>query len=216
MAPSRASAIGDTTGSASRMPTWTSARQDTPKSPRIHSALLLLLVVAAIGFGMLQYYARRLADAPIQPVEGLLPRVYVDATLSTQTGGGGAAPMTPASDDVRKALIWLAQKSLDDYRLVAPPNDNAYFYYSRLRDIDPESRLAEDGFRRIAERFAVLAEKEMARSDEKAARNYVTIGLQLDPNNEALRELRELTKPRAQGLLDTIIRALGGNDKNTS
>ena len=56
----------------------------------------------------------------------------------------------------------------------------------------------------------------MARSDERAARNYVTIGLQLDPNNEALRELRELTKPRTEGLLDTIIRALAGNDKGTS
>lgn len=198
------------------MPTWTSARQDGPKKTRIHSALLLLLMVAAVGFGMLQYYARRLADAPIRPVEGLLPRVYVDATLDAQPGTRGAAPLTPAGDDVRKALIWLAQKSLDDYRLVAPPNDNAYFYYSRLRDIDPESRLAEDGFKRIAERFAVLAEKEMARSDERAARNYVTIGLQLDPNNEALRELRELTKPRAQGLLDTILRALAGNDKGAS
>jgi hypothetical protein len=210
--PGRATAIGETTGSTTRMPTWTSARQDKPKSTRIHAALLLLLVVAATGFGVLQYYARRLADAPIRPVEGLLPRVYVDA----QAGTRGAAPLTPAGDDVRKALIWLAQKSLDDYRLVAPPNDNAYFYYSRLRDIDPESRLAEDGFKRIAERFAILAEKEMARSDERAARNYVTIGLQLDPNNEALRELRELTKPRTEGLIDTIIRALAGNDKGAS
>jgi hypothetical protein len=124
--------------------------------------------------------------------------------------------MSPANDDIRKALVWLAQKSINDDRLIAPPNDNAYFYYSKLRDIDPGSSLAEDGFKRIAERFAVLAEKEMAQQNLRAAQTYVSMGLQLDPGNATLRELRELTKPRPSGLFQSIWQSLQGESKKTS
>jgi serine/threonine-protein kinase PpkA len=213
----RPQSAGDITGGTTRLTTWSSVRDSAQRASRVRTILIAVLIVAASGFAMLQYYARRLAEAPLQPATGLLPRLSVDTPPILQTAGPTAPPVTTASDDVRKALIWLAQKSLDDYRLISPPNDNAYFYYSRLRDIDPQSKLAEEGFKRIAERFAMLAEREMANNNEKAAQTYVSVGLQLDPSNQALRQLRELTQPKPQGLLRTILRALGGDQtKGTS
>jgi len=213
----RAATSGEITGSSLRLPTWSSARSSSDtRHMRVRSSLLLLLVVAATGFGMLQYYARRLAEAPLRPVEGLLPRL--DSSIEPTSDAmptTGAAPITPANDDVRKALTWMAQKRLEEDQLVTPPNDSAYFYYARLRDIDPQSRLAEEGFRRIAERFAVLAEREMAANNYQRAQSYVTIGLQLDPSNEALRQLRVLTEPKPHGLLESIFGAFR-NKEGTS
>ncbi|MGQ0659103.1 MAG: serine/threonine-protein kinase [Chromatiales bacterium] len=210
-----AAAHGDTTsGSTLRLPTWSSARTTphTHAKTYVRTSLLLLLVVTAIGFGLLQYYARELAEAPLQPTEGLLPRL--DASVSPPaTGATPVAAAGPATEDVRKALIWLAQKSLADDRLISPPDDNAYFYYSRLRDIDPQSDLVEKGFKRIAERFALLAEHEMAQNNRSKAQTYVMIGLQMDPNNEALRQLRVLTKPRQRSLIQTILGAFRSTDE---
>jgi hypothetical protein len=206
---------GDITGSTTRA-TWSSARAAEPKASRLRTALMVGLVVAAGGFVALQYYANRLANAPLRPTEGYLPRLDPGALAPTATAGTGGTSMSPANDDIRKALVWLAQKSINDDRLIAPPNDNAYFYYSKLRDIDPGSSLAEDGFKRIAERFAVLAEKEMAQQNLRAAQTYVSMGLQLDPGNATLRELRELTKPRPSGLFQSIWQSLQGESKKTS
>jgi serine/threonine-protein kinase PpkA len=206
---------GDVTGSTTRASTWSTARaHDGAKGSRLRTALIAGLVIAGAGFVALQYYADQLAAAPLRPIEGYLPRLDASAPVANPTASPGS--LAPASDDVRKALVFLAQKSINDDRLISPPNDNAYFYYSKLRDIDPGSSLAEDGFKRIAERFAVLAEKEMAQQNLRAAHSYVSMGLQLDPGNVALRELRELTKPRPTSLLRSIWQSLQGDSKKTS
>jgi len=209
-APSTHSEI---TGSSLRLPTWSAARGSRTQQARVRSGLLVLLAAAAVGFGVLQYYAGKLAEAPLEPVQSLLPRLNESVTVPA--GSAAMATATPVSEDVRKALIWLAQKSLADDRLIAPPNDNAYFYYSRLRDIDPQSDLAEQGFRRIAERFALLAEHELANDNHDKARTFVMIGLQMDPSNTALRQLRELNQSRQGSLIDTIVRAFRGRGETS-
>jgi hypothetical protein len=100
---------------------------------------------------------------------------------------------------VAEALRWLARKSLADYRLTDPPRDNAFYYYSRLRDIEPGE--ARRGILEIANRFALLAERELASQRYQEARGYVGMGLHIDPANASLLALKPLTDHPPRGLI---------------
>lgn len=93
---------------------------------------------------------------------------------------------------VTEALLWLAHHSLDELRLTAPPRDNAYYYFGRVLQLDPDNRAAREGLHAIARQCAFLAEREIAAGDHERALSYVGIGLQIDPGNESLRVLRDL------------------------
>lgn len=107
-------------------------------------------------------------------------------------------------EEVSKALGWLARKSLEEYRLTAPAKDNAYYYYVRLLEINPNNKSARQGLRLIADRFAFLAEKELAENNYKSAAGYIDIGLQINPNHKTLKQLKELTTTSQRNLFDSI------------
>jgi serine/threonine-protein kinase PpkA len=173
----------------------------------VHNVLLGLLILSALGFSAVQYYASQFARegrrAPDQPPVGLNVQPALPAAPTAPVAGGATA--TPHSTEVRRALVWLAQKSLDDYRLTSPPKDNAYYYYSRLQMMDPNDPVVAEGFRQIAEHFAMLAEREIARNNVVQARRYIAIGLQLDPGNASLNQLQSLAKPAPHGFIDVIL-----------
>jgi hypothetical protein len=102
---------------------------------------------------------------------------------------------------VVQALRWLARKSLADYRLTDPPRDNAFYYYSRLRDIEPGNEEARRGIPEIANRFALLAERELASQRYQEARSYVGMGLHIDPTNASLLALKPLADHPPRGLI---------------
>ena len=124
----------------------------------------------------------------------------------------GAGPRdTGELTQVREALLWLGRHSLDNLRLTAPPRDNAYYYFSRLLQLDPGNRAAAEGLRQIAAQCAFLAERELAAERPAEALSYISVGLQIDPDNEALRVLRDLAEqPRPgfwQALRDLLARS---------
>ncbi len=172
----------------------------------ILSALLALSIAGYCGL----FYAESRINLPpgaTRPEEGhsqqLLP------TLSNQgpareAGEASVSGPGPTGDEVTKALLWLAKRSLDDYRLTHPPQDNAYYYYSRLIALDPDNPTARKGLLAIAERFAFLAERELANNNLDRARSYVAVGLQIDPDSETLRMLNSLVQRPERGLMDTI------------
>jgi len=108
-------------------------------------------------------------------------------------------------EKVAGALTWLGTHSLNEYRLTAPPQDNAYYYFSRLLQMNPNSEAARQGLAEISARYALLAEREIAESNYERARSYVSIGLQVDPNNEALLVLRDLAVSRNGGFINSLM-----------
>ena len=50
------------------------------------------------------------------------------------------------------ALLWLGRHSLDAQRLTDPPRDNAYYYFTRLLQVDPGNAEARAGMLAIAAR----------------------------------------------------------------
>ena len=104
----------------------------------------------------------------------------------------------------------LARKSLRDDRLVQPPADNAHYYFSRLLALEPDNASARQGFQEIAERFVVLAEKEFSRRNYAKAQGYISLGLQVDPDNRGLLDLQSFVENRERSLLDTLFGLFSG------
>lgn len=129
------------------------------------------------------------ASAPAQPVP------------VTSAPAGQPAP---AEDEVRRALAWLGRQSLEEYKLTYPPKDNAYYYFSRLLELDPGDPVAIQGILEISERYLILAEQAMARNEPEKAAAYVDIGLRINPGNTGLQAMKELVSSGDTSLLATI------------
>lgn len=110
----------------------------------------------------------------------------------------------PSQGDVVKALTWLGNECLEDYKLTFPAKDNAYYYFSRLLEIDPGNQTAIRGILSIADRYAMLAEQSMAKNEWQKTAAYVDIGLRIDPRNRTLMALQDLVRKQNPSLLATI------------
>ncbi|MCC6201899.1 MAG: serine/threonine protein kinase [Gammaproteobacteria bacterium] len=161
--------------------------------------LTLVLLVLALGYKMLDVNIDRL-NAPRLPILAeQASRLEAIAPAPTES-----ADDAPNREQVVTALRWLARRSLDEYRLTAPPGDNAYYYYSRLRQLTPDPAEALAGFQEIANRLSHLAEQALARGDRARAQAYLELGLQIDANNAALRALQPLLHSGDRDLLAIV------------
>lgn len=186
-------AADDTVARATRV------RLAARRPARRRAVLLLVLAVLGVGYAALDIAVDRL-NAPVQrPVTGQSLDLEPIATLPAATGED---PSDRAQ--VITALQWLARHSLDEYRLTAPAKDNAYYYYARLSQIDPNGTDAAAGFKEIANRLARLAEREQAGNNRDKAQSYIDLGLRIDPGNESLRALQTLMQPRDRSAFDVI------------
>lgn len=100
-------------------------------------------------------------------------------------GGGGSKK---AQQKVN-ALIALAEERLREYKLITPKDDNALYYYSMAQNLDPSNYTARHGFRKVAARYAVLAEQELSRRRYVQAKKYIDLGLDIDPGHRRLQIL---------------------------
>lgn len=168
------------------------------KNNRSMKILLVLLLVSAIFFGSLQYVDIRLKSNPVN-----LNEITIDTTLGKQTEiipptNTGNTENTllseQTSDEVIHALAWLGSQSLEEYRLTYPPKDNAYYYFTRLLQINPDNPVARKGLLEIADRYAVLAERSLANNDYAKTEAYIQLGLKINPGNKTLLSLKNLNE----------------------
>ncbi len=164
-------------------------------------AVTMLLVTGGIGAYMLAQInkppallVRNPPPMPTPPVTG------GGAAAGTQSGGAGVVD----KQKVAGAIEWLARISLRQDRLMAPPANNAYFYFSRLLEMNPDNQTARQGLSDIAERFVVLAEDEFSRENYGQAQAYITLGLQVEPDNRGLATLRAMIETREKTFFETV------------
>ncbi|HTT09183.1 MAG TPA: serine/threonine-protein kinase [Gammaproteobacteria bacterium] len=174
---------------------------------RISVFLTIGFILSSLAYGIVFYYAQTLKivhdSGDQQPPKSVMQQDELANAAVIPKPAIQSQILPPV--DVRTALIWLAEKSLEEYRLTSPPQNNAYYYYSRLLQMEPDSEQAKAGFQKIAARFALLAEREIARGHDDEAQRYLHIGLQLDPQNPQLRQLGALsTTPARKGLWQSI------------
>ena len=117
-----------------------------------------------------------------------------------------AKPVTPepVSADVLKALAWLGKQSLEEYKLTYPAKDNAYYYFTRMLEMDPGNQDAIRGILEIADRYAMQAEQALARNQHEQMLTYIEYGLRINPNNESLKALKQLAGSQDTSFLGTI------------
>lgn len=177
-----------------------------PQRSKLQATLMVLLIIASSIFGGVMVAARRFEAAgdKLRSAPEAVPPSEVIAGAAAQPATAGAAVGEPDSGQVKGALIWLAEKSLEEFRLTSPAGDNAYYYYSRLAQLEPGSDIAARGLLKVAERFALLAERELATGDGTQAQRYIAIGLQIDPNNRALLSLQELAATERGNLVTRL------------
>lgn len=182
-----------------RAPAATRARVGTRRPTARGITLMVLLAVLGIAYGALDYALDRL-NAPA----GAMPSVLLPQLEPAAPPPDGVASDPEDRERVVTALRWLARHSLDQYRLTAPPGDNAYYYLSRLHQLEPESPEVSAGFHEIADRLGQLAEKALARGDRDRARAYLELGLKVETDNATLLALQPLLQADDRGLKEII------------
>ena len=165
------------------------------KSTQILNILLLLLMTSGGIFGTLQYAESRMNDDTSRldkvPTTFVMPETIPSAQVADDVSDPARARIK-MSEDVMQALHWLGKKSLEEYRLTQPPEDNAYYYFSRLLEADPTDKVATAGLLNIADRYAYLGERSVLDGDHDKAHAYIMIGRKFNQNHEALIKLNEL------------------------
>ena len=176
-----------------------------PRLRPLQRVLIGLLVLCGIGWAVLLTIERGL-EPPTQA------RVVATTSLEVRPASEAVMPAGTAPEQVAQALLWLGRHSLDDLRLTEPPHDNAYYYFSRMLQLDPANRDARAGMLAVAARFAMLAEQAIADDRFEQARSYVALGLQIDPANHTLTEMREIATADKVGFWDAVASLLKRDD----
>lgn len=182
---------------------------ENKKSRKNLKILLVLLALSALFFGSLQF-----VDISLKRDTVNLNAVTVNTTLGERaetsapvnTGTTGKGPLSEeVSDEVIHALTWLGNQCLEEYKLTYPPRDNAYYYFTRLLQINPDNPVARKGILEIADRYAILAERSLAKNDYAKTEAYIQIGLKINPSNRTLLSLKNLDEQtRKSSFLDVI------------
>ena len=103
----------------------------------------------------------------------------------------------------REYNLRLARQALDEYRLTTPDGNNAWYYYRRVLEENPNNTDALAGTRQIANTYADLAVRALDQLHYRKARGYIERGLMVDPKNDRLLKLRNTS-----GVSYTTTRAL--------
>ncbi len=194
-----------------------------PGKKKTMTILIGLLIVSAIFFFSLQFVEIRLKSTSTKITQAstntVLPvNVSTSVNLADQTvedvqvaANNETTPTEPVkqvaepvSDEVIRALGWLGKQSLDEFKLTYPPKDNAYYYFSRLLELQPNNRLAYEGILSIADRYVILAERALANNEVDKTKTYIDIGLQIDPKNQSLLSMESLLTDHKRGIWQTI------------
>ena len=173
----------------------TRLRWDPPSDSRLRLALYGLLVLSLLGYGALYVIEADMVAPPGPNDPGDLAQFAATQAVLTQPPSTPTAA-TVDTATVTTALLWLGHHCLSTQRLTSPPNDNAYYYFSRILQLEPGHAAAQAGIVEVAKRYALLADGALARGDPARASAYLVIGRQIDPYNEALRIMTELAAPQ--------------------
>jgi hypothetical protein len=194
----------------------TSPKRGVQKSKRKFMVLMILLFLSASFFTALQFVEIRIKGANVSLDEvPLTTSVAVQAPVNEPMNTGTTIDLTnsatvaePVSNEVINALVWLGKRSLEEYRLTDPPKDNAYYYFSRLLEINPADKTARAGLLEIANRYAILAERALANNEYEKTEAYINIGLKINPGNETLLSLKSLDEEIGQKSFMNTLKSL--------
>lgn len=174
--------------------------------------VLIVLLILSAGFLATMFYV----DARLNQDTDRTRTASTRSVLLEEGGQAATAADTENTtagenrQEVIRALIWLGRQSLEEYKLTYPPKDNAYYYFTKLLELEPGSEQARQGISNIADRYAILAEQALARHETEKTQTYVELGLKIDPDNKTLLSLQSLVRREDEQSLMDILKSLFG------
>ncbi len=162
--------------------------------------LCLLIVVAGGAFWFLNRPGDGNQDGPVVvhvPIDAKpakpedQARSTVVKTIPPGAGKGTSGSARRAPDPQIAAGLKAAEQHLRAWNLTAPPGRNAYDAYRKVLKIDPGNAQAQEGIKKVADRYADLADKEIKRGNPDKAMGFIKTGLGVDAANRRLWALRE-------------------------
>ncbi len=97
-------------------------------------------------------------------------------------------------------LLKLGSERFEQQRLTRPLRDNAYFYYQQALLLDPENIVAKEGLERITVEYIALAQDSFAKHEYGNGLNFVNQGLEVDPGNATLLELKNRYRAQSNAI----------------
>ena len=88
-------------------------------------------------------------------------------------------------------LLAQGYRALEDFKLLTPAQDSAYYYFQAALRLAPDNMDAMAGLGLIAERYVLLVNKALRKKDRVMADRYIARGLSLQPDNSKLLALKE-------------------------
>jgi serine/threonine protein kinase len=205
------------------------ASDDELRKKRASKILMGLILLALVMFSSLKYVEISIKDDTRKPQQtstntvldtktvvipetatpaATAPQPAVDDSELANTVEKPTAPVVitpePITADVINALAWLGKQSLEEYKLTYPPKDNAYYYFSRMLELDPGNKKAIIGILAIADGYAQQAEQALAANQQEKMMTYIEYGLKINPRNESLIALKNLARSQDTSFLGTI------------
>ncbi|EIJ42613.1 hypothetical protein BegalDRAFT_1736 [Beggiatoa alba B18LD] len=93
--------------------------------------------------------------------------------------------------DIVKALLEKADKQVDQRKYLTPKDDNAYASYQAVLEMSPNNKKATEGIKNIVKQYQKHASTKQKEGDYKASMTFIEAGLQINPTDKSLLELRE-------------------------
>ena len=128
-------------------------------------------------------------ERDIQPVEE--QQVAVMVPLQVIPVAETAETPDTLHDETIRELLSQGQRSLDDFRLLTPEDDNAYGYFRTVLRLDPDNEDASEGIQEIVDRYITLTRKATRQHENHRAKRYIKRGLSVQPDNRDLLALEE-------------------------
>ena len=125
---------------------------------------------------------------------GLEPDGVADAeekSPAVELEGNSDVQVVDSLDTEVENLLAQGYRALEDFKLLTPAQDSAYYYFQAALRLAPDNTEAMAGLGLIAERYVLLANKALRKKDRVMADRFIARGLSLQPDNSKLLALKE-------------------------
>jgi protein TonB len=160
-------------------------RSAPPANPLMKFLPIIVIVVALAIGAFLFFGSKGKAPAPAptagQPVPGAVPGAEAPAAP--------AAP-APVVEMSKEQLLKEAGTAFREKRYVAPAGNNAYEYYLRVLDKEPNNQIAKDALREMFPFATPIVETDINGNNLDEATREIDLLAKADPSNYTLTILR--------------------------
>jgi len=158
-------------------------RSAPPANP-LMKILPIVIIVIALAIGAFLFFGSKGGNTPAPtagPAAGTTPGTAMPAA---------PAPPAPIVEMSKEQLLKEAGTAFREKRYVAPAGNNAYEYYLRVLDKDPNNQVAKDALREMFPFATPIVETDINGNSLDEATREIDLLAKADPSNYTLTILR--------------------------